>query len=209
MPVPPRVVIMLPPHLYSSTHWDSDTPHHYDISKQKCEEQTEADVSAYCKETEASCRTSGACDQLRGCIIKCVIPPVLRKIAAERGLEVVSFELEDDGIAADGIHPTCGGHELIGKTVADKVFKESHIQQDFARKAKKLASERVRHDQRLTNEKGDGGVGEQAEPLWTHRNENVAHHLEKWMDDEHTCNKGLHSMSCPGPFCGTRGVLCP
>ena len=30
----------------------------------------------------------------------------------------------------------------------------------------------------------------------------------KWMKNAHSCNKDNNGAKCPGPFCGTRGILC-
>eukprot|EP01052_Picozoa_sp_SAG31_P010283 SAG31_NODE_558_length_14153_cov_9.068094_16_plen_182_part_00 len=178
---------MTPPHLYSSTHWDSKTTHHYRISKEKCQGDP-SKVAQYCEESAATCdgMNSAGCDQYRGCIIKCVLPQMLTQIAAQRGLEVISLPMKDTGVAPDGIHPTCEGHAQIAKVLAQNAFKEQHIKKDIIRKVRKAANE----------------------SQWKHNNENAAYFLEDWMSDQHTCNSAGHATSCPGPLCGTRGILC-
>lgn len=109
------------------------------------------EVAAYCDKEEDACAKTGNCDQLRACIVKCVVPPIIQSVATARTIDTsettfalqicsrlfsyivesgplftstpvlrdrhplraVSFDMADDMIAPDGLHPTCGGHDLI------------------------------------------------------------------------------------------------
>eukprot|EP01050_Picozoa_sp_SAG11_P004044 SAG11_NODE_247_length_11679_cov_6.170898_11_plen_654_part_00 len=118
LPTPPRIVLMAPPTYHQckfTPGMQSSSPY----ADAKCSETTEDLVHEV------------------PCIVRCVMPNLLSRMAARLGLPpVVEFSqnMTQSSMTIDNIHPTCEGHAMVAKIMQQQIFSPQQIAEDWARK---------------------------------------------------------------------------
>eukprot|EP01052_Picozoa_sp_SAG31_P004148 SAG31_NODE_169_length_21415_cov_29.765338_10_plen_343_part_00 len=126
----PRIVLINPPMYHQCNHDvrdDSTTPY----KDAKC---AEAGLAANDPEVEVKC------------IVKCVIPTLLRRIAIHVGIEppldlstvIDETTMQPKPKGGYDIHPTCTGHEQISELLKTQVFPPAKAKVDSLRVAQKI-----------------------------------------------------------------------
>ena len=115
LPSQPRIVLVNPPTVH------------------QCAAPLSENAQYPYKDSQCAERSASLAEEVP-CIIQCVIPNLLRRIAKKMNLAPpidLSPVLREEIMTPDRIHPLCEGHAAVAARLIDQVFNSSQVQADW------------------------------------------------------------------------------